>query len=344
MASNKRCRVFQGNNIYANADYVSIPEIGLNCQYQDGDAVSIIELAPENGTDSADFDFEMSDMYTHSGIEFFYGKRHTTDGRVNVAMKGRFWRNRKILAFWKDTADMIYPSSEDMKYYADEIRNYQGRFMEKPADVSDYYLVKQLYGEDVNTVIMMPVMDYIRGNFTGNENRAAQFEPPMGVPDKIRRFPGDDEYTKLRNYRAWNGMEIDEEKNLLTSADIPPKLYHATPSCYLNSIMRYGLGAKLPTRRFWDYRGTPYENIKQGVFLATSPYVAEDFLDSSDEYWELKEEFEERTGQEISIAVLEVDTKFLDMSRLSIDENNSDDEDLTYFYNGVIPSSRIRIC
>lgn len=212
MASNKRYRVFRGNNIYANADYVSIPEIGLNCQYQDGDAVSIIELAPENGTDSADFDFEMSDMYTHSGIEFFYGKRHTTDGRVNVAMKGRFWRNRKILAFWKDTADMIYPSSEDMKYYADEIRKYQGRFMEKPADVSDYYLVKQLYGEDVNTVIMMPVMDYIRGHFTGNENRAAEFEPPMGVPDKIRRFPGDDEYTKIRNYRAWNGMEIDENR------------------------------------------------------------------------------------------------------------------------------------
>ena len=187
-------------------------------------------------------------------------------------------------------------------------------------------------------------MDYIRGHFTGNENRVAQFEPPMGVPDRIRQFPGDDEYTKLRNYRAWNGMEIDEEKNLLTSADIPPKLYHATPSCYLNSIRRYGLGAKLPTRRFWDYGGTPYENIKQGVFLATSPYVAEDFLDSSDEYWEMKEEFEERTGQEISIAVLEIDAKFLDMSRLSIDENNSDDEDLTYFYNGVIPSSRIRIC
>ena len=60
--------------------------------------------------------------------------------------------------------------------------------------------------------IMMPVMDYIRGHFTGNENRAAQFEPPMGVPDKIRRFPGDDEYTKLRNYRAWNGMEIDENR------------------------------------------------------------------------------------------------------------------------------------
>ena len=52
----------------------------------------------------------------------------------------------------------------------------------------------------------------LRAYFTGNENRVAQFEPPMGVPDRIRQFPGDDEYTKLRNYRAWNGMEIDENR------------------------------------------------------------------------------------------------------------------------------------
>ena len=343
MAGNSnRYRVFRGETVYANGDYISLPNI--ECEYDDPDAVAIIELAPENGQSDAEFAFEMSDMYTHSGIEYFYGKRHTPDGRVNVAMKGRFWTNRKVMSFWQDNSDMIYPSSQDLKYYADEIKNYQGEFMKHSADISGYYLVKQLDGEDEDTVIMIPVMDYIRGNFTGEENKVVQFEPKMGVPDRIRQFPGDDEYTKLRNYRAWNGMEIDEEKNLLASAVIPPKLYHATPSCYLNSIRKYGLGAKLPRKRFWDYRSTPYENIKQGVFLATDPYVAEDFLDSSDDYWELKEEFEERTGQEISIAVLEIDAKFLDMSRLSIDENNSDDEDLTYFYNGVIPSSRIRIC
>lgn len=59
---------------------------------------------------------------------------------------------------------------------------------------------------------------------------------------------------------------------------------------------------------------------------------------------ELKEEYEERYGKEISIVVLEIDTKSLDLSRLSIDENNSNDDDLTYFYNGVIPASKIRIC
>lgn len=165
-----------------------------------------------------------------------------------------------------------------------------------------------------------------------------------GDSNRYRAFRVDEEYTKLRNYRAWNGMEIDEGKNLLAGAAIPPRLYHATPSCYLNSIRKYGLGAKLPKKRFWDYGSTPYENLKQGVFLATDPYVAEDFLDSSDEYWELKENLEERYGKEISIVVLEIDTKSLDLSRLSIDENNSNDNDLTYFYNGVIPASKIRIC
>lgn len=39
-------------------------------------------------------------------------------------------------------------------------------------------------------------------------------------------------------------------------------LYHATPSCYVNSIKKFGLGGKIPKKRFWNYENTPYENIK----------------------------------------------------------------------------------
>lgn len=46
-----------------------------------------------------------------------------------------------------------------------------------------------------------------------------------GDSNRYRTFRVDEEYTKLRNYRAWNGMEIDEgkrrEKTIkITKADL----------------------------------------------------------------------------------------------------------------------------
>ena len=41
-----------------------------------------------------------------------------------------------------------------------------------------------------------------------------------------------------------------------TKYSIPKFLYHATPSCYLSSIKKNGLGGKIPRKRFWDYDNT----------------------------------------------------------------------------------------
>lgn len=124
-------------------------------------------------------------------------------------------------------------------------------------------------------------------------------------------------------------------------------LYHATPSCYVNSIKEFGLGGKIPKKRFWDYKNTPYSNITQGVFLATDEYVAESYLDSSDEFYELAEWYEEKYGKELNIVVFKVKISDLDKSLLSIDENQmvDDNGDInhTYFYNGVIPFNKLKI-
>lgn len=124
-------------------------------------------------------------------------------------------------------------------------------------------------------------------------------------------------------------------------------LYHATPSCYVNSIKKFGLGGQIPKKRFWDYKNTPYANIKQGVFLATDEYVAESYLDSSDEFYEFAEWYEEKYGKELNIVVFKVNISDLDKSLLSIDENqmvdDNGDDNHTYFYNGVIPFNKLKI-
>lgn len=143
-------------------------------------------------------------------------------------------------------------------------------------------------------------------------------------------------------------MSFNEAKSILETAgylvedtgDIPAVLYHATPSCYINSIKKFGLGGKRPRKRFWDYEGTEYES-KFGVFLANDENVAYDFLDSSDDYWELAEEYEAKYDKELEIVVFAVNTSGLDLSKLTIDTNN-DSEDPTYFYDGVIPYTALK--
>lgn len=143
-------------------------------------------------------------------------------------------------------------------------------------------------------------------------------------------------------------MNFNDAKLILETAgwlvedtgDIPAVLYHATPSCYINSIKKFGLGGKRPNKRFWDYEGTEYES-KFGVFLANDENVAYDFLDSSDDYWELAEEYEAKYDKELEIVVFAINTSDLDLSKLAIDSNN-DSEDPTYFYDGVIPYTAIK--
>jgi hypothetical protein len=135
---------------------------------------------------------------------------------------------------------------------------------------------------------------------------------------------------------------LDESVNV-NDKNIPDVLYHATASCYLSSIKKLGLGAKLPKRRFWDYENTQYKN-KLGVFLAADEDYAYSFLDASDEFWDFADEYEDRYDKELEIVVFAINTADLDISKLYIDENNNtDDEDsITYFYDGVIPYKLLR--
>ena len=121
-------------------------------------------------------------------------------------------------------------------------------------------------------------------------------------------------------------------------------LYHATPSCYVSSIKKHGLGGKMPKKRLWDYEGTPYENLTAGVFFADDEYVAESYVESSDAFEELADSYEDRYGKELEIVVFRVDVNDLDMNLLEIDSNlQSDDEaDTTYFYRGVIPYNKLK--
>lgn len=120
-------------------------------------------------------------------------------------------------------------------------------------------------------------------------------------------------------------------------------LYHATPSCYINSIKKYGLGGKIPKTRFWDYTGTPYEKIEQGCFLSSDEYVAESYVENSESFEELSDAYEERYDKELSIVVFRINIDDLDKNLLSIDTNQSVDEDTepNYFYNGIIPYNKL---
>lgn len=134
--------------------------------------------------------------------------------------------------------------------------------------------------------------------------------------------------------------------------EIPKYFYHATPSCYLRSIKKNGLGCKIPKKRFWNYENTPYENITQGVFLATDEYVAESYLEGSDQFEEFAEEYEDRYEKELEIIIFQIKTSDLDLDKLSLDSNNIYDEDdenseedidPTYFYDGIIPYNKLKI-
>ena len=83
----------------------------------------------------------------------------------------------------------------------------------------------------------------------------------------------------------------------------------------------------------WDYNFTEYKNREQEVFFVTDEYVAASFLEASDDFANFAEEYEDRYDKSLQIIVFSVNTKDLDTSKISIDSNNSVDEDSqTYFY------------
>ena len=135
---------------------------------------------------------------------------------------------------------------------------------------------------------------------------------------------------------------LNESNNRISK--IPDILYHATSSRRLSSIKRYGLGGKMPKHAWLDYDSTEYKNREQGVFFATDEYVAASFLEASDDFANFADEYEERYDKSLQIIVFAVNTKDLDVSKISIDSNNSTDEDSqTYFYDGIIPYNQLKI-
>ena len=128
----------------------------------------------------------------------------------------------------------------------------------------------------------------------------------------------------------------------INSNEIPELFYHATTSNVVSSIRKYGLGGKMPKRRWWDYGNSDYKDIKQGVFLATDEYVAYDFLDASEDFWDFKDEYDDNHENELEIVVYEIKASDLDKSKLSIDTNNDEYEEPTYFYDGVIDYKKLK--
>lgn len=135
---------------------------------------------------------------------------------------------------------------------------------------------------------------------------------------------------------------LNESNNRISN--LPDILYHATSSHLLSSIKKYGLGGKMPKRTWWDYDSTEYLNREQGVFFATDEYVAASFLEASDDFANFADEYEDRYDKSLQIIVFAVNTKDLDVSKISIDSNNNTDEDSqTYFYDGIIPYNQLKI-
>lgn len=137
-----------------------------------------------------------------------------------------------------------------------------------------------------------------------------------------------------------NFIYSENERKVLPNTEY---LYHATPSCYVSSIKRYGLGGRVPEKRFWDYKGTPYENITRGCFLCDDEYAAESYIEVSDAFFELSDEYMDRYDRELEIVVFRVKVSDLDPDLLSIDKNNMDNDEYasSFFYDGIIPYEKL---
>lgn len=109
-------------------------------------------------------------------------------------------------------------------------------------------------------------------------------------------------------------------------------LYHATYKAYLDSIMRYGLGAKIPHKNWEDSR-------PGHVYLTKDVECAIDMAESA--------ELVPAQVYDSGIVVLEV---FCDGLPLHRDQNFADaDLDETYYgiyfeLKGIIPPARLEIC
>lgn len=108
-----------------------------------------------------------------------------------------------------------------------------------------------------------------------------------------------------------------------------PEFYHATFSCYVEDIFKFGLGAR---------QGKNYEDSKEGVVcLALDPDVAESYCETAETPPEGCEEI-------VVIKVLAKEPLF-DWSLLDFDTNllESNISRDSFEYNGIIPPALLKI-
>ena len=100
------------------------------------------------------------------------------------------------------------------------------------------------------------------------------------------------------------------------------KLYHATPEHNLKSIMREGIvPGNSPN---WE------DSVDDRIYLATDPDVAYDFVINS----------EAELDDDERVAIITIDTDYLDNDFLQADSNIFFDNDIySYEYRGTVPPS-----
>lgn len=174
--------------------------------------------------------------------------------------------------------------------------------------------------------------------------REAQESNMLSKDPKVQRFfslLGKVRHKLLKNTLSETGVGNNADNK---SKLFPDVLFHATPENNLPSIKQYGLGGRIPkdANKLWDYSGTKYSGYNKGVFLEMDAECAYDFVEASDTFWKTKERYEQH-GKELKIVIFSIDTKLLDRKLLVKDTNNRSNDSTTFFYNGIIPYSRLRI-
>lgn len=118
-----------------------------------------------------------------------------------------------------------------------------------------------------------------------------------------------------------------------TTKNIPQYLYHGTFRAYLDSIEEKGLIPNFHSN--WDlddgYEKSGYIYLSNDIDFCGSMVESSENEDIPDEYFD-------------DIIVLEIDTKYLDLSKLKLDENyksNSFDDTWSFQYKGIISPEAI---
>jgi len=115
-------------------------------------------------------------------------------------------------------------------------------------------------------------------------------------------------------------------KEEIDKMQIPQYLYHATYKPLLKKIKEFGLDSSRG-RQLWD------DSVKGYTYLSDDKDYAASFAESTDA--EIPDSWID------NIIILTIDTNKIDKEKLFIDTNNTDEQNSTFEYHGVIPFSSI---